>query len=193
MLQLNIKPSHKAVRDYYSTLQQYEQYTIIHEGAVSSPFDTLLQACARQVNATLVPQYSMRASKGNRIVIDGVVLDEYGLPFAYWEAKDIDDDILKAVEEKQNAGYPLDNILFQTPQRAILYQNGQLELDLDITEPAGLIAALQDLFSYTAPALDNWQTAVSDFREHVPDLANALKALIEERHETDSSVQEGVR
>ena len=185
MPHLNLKPSHKAVRDYYATLQQYDKHNIIHEGAVSSPFDTLLQACARQVNATLVPQYSMRAPKGNRIVIDGVVLDEYGLPFAYWEAKDIDDNILKAVEEKQDAGYPLDNILFQTPQRAILYQNGQLELDLDITEPVGLIAALQYLFSYTAPALNNWQTAVSDFREHVPDLASVLKALIEERHETD--------
>ena len=185
MPHLNLKPSHKAVRDYYATLQQYDKHNIIHEGAVSSPFDTLLQACARQVNATLVPQYSMRAPKGNRIVIDGVVLDEYGLPFAYWEAKDIDDNILKAVEEKQDAGYPLDNILFQTPQRAILYQNGRLELDLDITEPVGLIAALQYLFSYTAPALNNWQTAVSDFREHVPDLASVLKALIEERHETD--------
>ena len=185
MLQLNLKPNHKAIRDYYATLQQYEQYAIRHEGAVSSPFDTLLQACARQINATLVPQYAMRTLKGNRIVIDGVVLDEYGLPFAYWEAKDIDDDILKAVEEKQDAGYPLDNILFQTPQRAILYQNGQMALDLDITKPAGLIAALQYLFSYTAPALDNWHTAVSDFREHVPDLANRLKALIEQRHETD--------
>ena len=187
MPKLNLKPNHKAIRDYYATLQQYEQYAITHEGAVSSPFDTLLQVCARQINATLVPQYTMRAPKGNRIVIDGVVLDEYGLPFAYWEAKDIDDDILKAVEEKQDAGYPLDNILFQTPQRAILYQNGQVALDLDITEPAGLIAALQYLFSYTAPALDNWQTAVSDFREHVPDLANRLKELIEQRHETDSA------
>ena len=187
MPKLNLKPNHKAIRDYYATLQQYEQHAIRHEGAVSSPFDTLLQACAKQVNATLVPQYGMRTPKGNRIVIDGVVLDEYGLPFAYWEAKDIDDDILKAVQEKQDAGYPLDNILFQTPQRAILYQNGQMALDLDITEPAGLIAALQYLFSYTAPALDNWQTAVSDFREHVPDLANRLKELIEQRHETDTA------
>ena len=125
MLQLNLKPNHKAIRDYYTTLQQYEQYAIRHEGAVSSPFDTLLQTCAKQISATLVPQYAMRTPKGNRIVIDGVVLDEYGLPFAYWEAKDIDDDILKAVEEKQDAGYPLDNILFQTPQRAILYQTGR--------------------------------------------------------------------
>ena len=114
-----------------------------------------------------------------------MVLDEYGLPFAYWEAKDTDDDLLKAVEDKRDAGYPLDNILFQTPQRAILYQNGQVALDLDITEPARLIAVLQYLFTYTPPALDNWQTAVSDFREHVPDLASKLKELIDQRHETD--------
>ena len=185
MPQLNLKPSHKAIRDYYATLQQYAQHAVTHEGAVSSPFDTLLQACARQINATLVPQYPMHTLKGNRIVIDGAVLDEYGLPLAYWEAKDTDDDLRKAVEDKRDAGYPLDNILFQNPQRAILYQNGEVALDLDITEPARLIASLQYLFSYVPPALDNWQTAVSDFREHVPDLANKLKELIEQRHETD--------
>ena len=185
MPKLNLKPNHKAIRDYYATLQQYEQHDITHEGAVSSPFDTLLHACAKQVNATLVPQYAMRASKGSRIVIDGAILDEYGLPIGYWEAKDIDDDLTKAVQEKQNAGYPLDNILFQTPQRAILYQNGQEFLDVDITEPAHLIDTLQYLFSYVPPALDNWHTAVSDFRAHVPDLASKLKELIEQRHETD--------
>ncbi len=185
MPKLNLKPNHKAIRDYYATLQQYQQHHITHEGAVSSPFDTLLQVCAKQVNATLVPQYSMHTRKGNRIVIDGAILDEYGLPLAYWEAKDIDDDLSRSVQEKQDAGYPLDNTLFQTPQRAILYQNGQIALDVDLTDPASLIAALQYLFSYVPPALDNWHTAVSDFREHVPGLASKLKELIEQRHETD--------
>ena len=185
MPQLNLKPNHKSVRDYYATLQQYEQHDITHEGAVSSPFDTLLHTCAKQVNATFVPQYPMRTAADNRIIIDGTILDEYGLPFAYWEAKDMDDDLARAVIDKREAGYPLDNILFQNPQRAILYQNGHEVLDLDITEPANLIAALQYLCSYTAPALDNWQTAVADFRTHVPDLASELKERIEQRHETD--------
>ena len=191
MPKLNLKPNHKAIRDYYTTLQHYKQHTITHEGAVSSPFDTLLQACAQQVNTTLVPQYSMHTVAGNRIVIDGVILDEYGLPFAYWEAKDIDDNLIKAIQEKRDAGYPLDNILFQNPQRIILYQNGQVALDLDITEPARLIAALQYLFSYVPPALNNWQTAVTDFREHVPDLAGELKELIEQRRETDPAFKKG--
>ncbi len=190
MPKLNLKPSHKAIRAYYATLQQYDHHNATHEGAVSNPFAFLLDICAKQIDATLIPQYGMHTPKGNRIVIDGAVLDEYGLPFAYWEAKDIDDDLLKAVAEKRDRGYPLDNILFQTPQRAILYQNGQVALDVDITEPARLIAALQYLFAYVPPALDNWQTAVSDFREYVPDLASALKALIDQRHETDPAFKE---
>ena len=151
MPKLNLKPNHKAIRDYYATLQAYDKHDITHEGAVSSPFETLLHTCAKQVNATLVPQYPMRSPNGNRIVIDGAILDEYGLPLAYWEAKDIDDDLIRAVQEKREVGYPLDNTLFQTPQRAILYQNGQVALDIDITEGANLIAALQYLFAYVPP------------------------------------------
>ena len=185
MPQLNLKSNHKAIRDYYATLQQYDQHAITHEGAVSNPFAFLLDTCAKQVNGTLIPQYPMRTAAATRIVIDGAILDEYRLPLAYWEAKDIDDDLAKAVHEKRNAGYPFDNILFQTPQRAILYQNGQEVLDLNITEPANLIATLQYLFSYTPPELNNWETAVTDFREHVPDLASELKERIEQHHETD--------
>ena len=114
MPQLHLKPGHKAVRDYYATLQQYDKHDITHEGAVSVPFETLLTVCAKQVDATLVPQFAMRAPSGNRIVLDGVILDEYGLPFAYWEAKDIDDD-LSIVRAGETRGwlparqYPLPN------------------------------------------------------------------------------------
>ena len=185
MSKLNLKPNHKSIRDYYVTLQQYAQHAVRHEGAVSNPFAFLLDTCTKQVNGLFIPQFGMHNPKGNRIVVDGVILDAYGLPFAYWEAKDMDDDLPKAVQAKRDKGYPLDNILFQNPQRAILYQNGQIALDLDITEPARLIAALQYLFAYVPPALDNWQTAVSDFRAYVPDLAQALKVRIEQHHETD--------
>ena len=111
MPKLNLKPRHKAIRDYYATLQQYAQHGITHEGAVSSPFDTLLHTCANQINATFIPQHPMHTAAGNRIVIDGMIRDEYGLPLAYWEAKDIDDDLSKSVQEKRDAGYPLDNTL----------------------------------------------------------------------------------
>ncbi len=189
MSQLKLKPTHKPIRDYYATLQAYDQHKATHEGAVSNPFAFLLDTCAKQVEATLIPQYQMHAPNGNRIVIDGAILDEYSLPIAYWEAKDIDDDLPKAVEEKRAAGYPLDNILFQNPQRAILYQNGQVALDSDIRNAAGLISALECLFAYVPPALENWQSVVNDFKEHVPALAGKLKELIDEQHTADTAFQ----
>ena len=182
MPQLNLKPNHKVIRDYYATLQQYDRHDIIHEGAVSNPFAFLLDACAKQTDATLVPQYPMRTPAGNRIVLDGVILDAYRIPFAYWEAKDMDDDLHRAVQEKRNAGYPFDNILFQNPQRGILYQNGEQVFDVDITDPTRLIAALRHLFAAPPAALENWHTAVAEFKEMVPALGRKAAELIAEQY-----------
>ena len=185
MPQLNLKPSHKAVRDYYATLRQYDKHSVTHEGAVSSPFETLLTVCAKQVDATLIPQFAMRAPAGNRIVLDGVILDEYGLPFAYWEAKDMDDNLTRAVQEKRAAGYPLDNTLFQNPQHGILYQNGEQVFAVDITDPTRLIAALQNFFAAPPAALANWHAAVAEFKEKVPALGRKAAELIAEQHKTN--------
>ena len=38
MEKLNIKPTHKPIRDYYGALKQYDRHNITHEGAVSNPF-----------------------------------------------------------------------------------------------------------------------------------------------------------
>ena len=185
MPQLNLKPSHKAVRDYYATLRQYDRHSITHEGAVSSPFETLLTVCAKQVDATFIPQFAMRAPSGNRIVLDGVILDEYGLPFAYWEAKDMDDNLIRAVQEKREAGYPLDNTLFQNPQHSILYQNGEQVFDVDITDPTRLVTALEHLFAAPPAALENWHAAVAAFKEKVPALGRKAAELIAEQGETN--------
>ena len=41
----------------------------------------------------------------------GAIIDEYRLSLAYWEAKDIDDDLPKAIQEKRDKGYPFNNTL----------------------------------------------------------------------------------
>ncbi len=185
MPNLNLKPTHKPIRDYYVTLRQYQEENITHEGAVSHPFETLLNICAKQIDAIFIPQYGMKTEIGNRIIVDGAIKNN-GLFFAYWEAKDIDDDLDRAVQQKREAGYPQDNILYQTPERGILVQNGQTALDLEISDPENLITVLKHLFAYTTTTHENWQKAVADFRSHVPDLAKNMMELIEQRYETDA-------
>ena len=191
MKELNLKPTHKPIRDYYEALAQYNRLDITHEGAVSNPFAFLLATCAKRAGVTLEPQHAMRSPKGNRIVIDGAIIDEeYRLPIAYWEAKDMDDDLPKAVQEKRHKGYPFDNILFQNPERAILYQNGVEVLDTDITVPENLVETLQRLFSYSNVTFKDWYDAVDKFSERIPALADKLKELVKQQHKTNTGFKE---
>ena len=187
MVKLNLKPTHKSIKDYYKSLLQYEDYDLTHEGAVSNPFAILLDVCAKRANATFVPQYKIRTKEGKRIVIDGAILDEYGLPIAYWEAKDMDDDLPKEIQEKRDKGYPFDNILFQTPERAILFQDEQEVLNTNITDSKNLVESLQYLFSYSDTTFSDWYDAVGKFSDRIPALANKLKELIEEQYKTNAA------
>ena len=93
MKTLNLKPTHKPVKAYYESLERFESIGVSHETAVRSAFQTLLEHCGKQFSWILVPEHSMRGGKNRRIVVDGVLMDEFRLTHGYWEAKDEDDDL----------------------------------------------------------------------------------------------------
>ena len=192
MTVLNLKPTHKPIKDYYDALDQFDQLGFTHETAVRSAFQSLLQHCGRAFNWTLVPEYSMtplirgaRGVKNKRIVIDGALVDSFQLSHGYWEAKDIYDSLPVQVQHKFEAGYPRDNILFQTPKRAILWQNDQPVLDADLTDPTQLIETLETFFSHRPQAYVAWETAVAQFKDKVPALGGGLAELIEKERGTN--------
>ena len=73
MQQLNLKPTHKLVKNYYEVLGQFGQLNIDHEMAVHSAFQSLLAGCGHQFDLTLVPEYSFERPKLNPIRIDGAL------------------------------------------------------------------------------------------------------------------------
>ena len=91
----------------------------------------------------------------------------------------------REVRSSFDAGYPRDNILFQTPHRGLLYQNDTLAIDADLTRPQALIDALSLLFSYSAPAFTERKRAVTEFQERVPELARGLIEIIERERKTN--------
>ena len=150
-----------------------------------SAFQSLLQGCARQVDWTLVTEHSMRGIQNRRIVVDGALMDNFRLTHGYWEAKDEDDDLPAEVIRKFERGYPRDNILFQEPHRAILWQNERQTLDADLTDPTELIGTLETFFSHQPPEYTEWENAVSEFRNRVPALGAGLAERIREERETN--------
>ncbi len=183
---LNLKPTHKSITAYYDALDRYRQHGVTHETAVRAAFQALLEACAKQRNWTLICEQTLRIPGNNPIRLDGALLDEHSLPRGTWEAKGVHGNLLAEIEKKFDVGYPQDNILFQTPERAILYQNGHEVLDADITERDSLVTVLQTFFAYEREHAAEWDAAVADFKGRVPELGREVAALLKEQHRTNA-------
>ena len=190
MYKLNLKPTHKPVVEYYSALEQFSSLGIKHEGAVRSAFQNLFDSCGRQFGWTLVPEYQIKRKQKHPLQVDGALLDQFRLPHGYWEAKDEDDDLAKEIKKKFSAGYPNDNIIFQSPTRAILYQNATNIFEADLTNAEELVRILSLFFEYQPPAYEQWEQAVADFQERISEYGHALTELIEKERKTNKKFKE---
>jgi predicted helicase len=176
---INLKPTHKAVAEYHNSLHTYGQLGLYNEGTVSPPFAILLESAARQVKWNLVQQYQKKV-KSKNIRIDGAVVDQWGLPHGYWEAKDEKDDLRKEIKKKFAVGYPSDNIIFQEPSRAILVQNNAEIGEFDLLKPDELVRLLELFFEYQPPAFEEWEQAAAKFHEQLPELSRVLLKVIDD-------------
>ena len=176
---LNIKPTHKPIKNYYAELEAYTKIGAKHEGAVRTAFQTLLQHYCRQVDLILVCEKTRYTKTNRRIQLDGEVVDAFDLPHGHWEAKDTQDDLPTEARRKSEAGYPFKNIIIQSPTRALLYQNGHLRLDNDLTDPKNLINLLNTFFAYQEENIVDWYAAVEEFREKVPVLGRGVAQRVD--------------
>jgi predicted helicase len=179
-MQLSLKPSHAKIKDYYDALNQFGQLNISHETAVRQAFASLLDTCAKQFQWKLVQEVRIPTSKNKSVIVDGAVLDSFTLKHGFWEAKDLKDQLEKEVKNKLELGYPRNNTIFQSPERAILYQGGlRLGLNENITEAGNLVELLKTFFAYREPQHEEWETAVAEFSSRIPEIASAVKAIID--------------
>ena len=190
MPSVNIKTTHKPIRTYYAELAKYAHLGAENEGSVRAAFQNLLQHYCGQSNLTLLCEKTLHTTDNRRITPDSEIVDVYGLPHGYWEAKDTQDDLHIEADKKFAAGYPSKNIVFQSPTHALLYQNGELRFDLDITDPKNLVQVLQTFFAYQEENISAWHEAVAEFREIVPELGEKLAALIETERQNNPHFHE---
>ena len=184
MRALTLKPNHKRIAAYHQSLADFEKLGVKHESAVRAAFQALLEDCTALVNKgrddkwKLVPEFSLKTKAGAKITPDGVLLDSFRLVHGVWEAKDTTDDLDKEIRAKFKLGYPRTNILFQAPQRAVLVQDGERVLDRDISKPDGLVEILKQFFEYQPPEFDQWEKAVIEFKERLPEIGRSLTDII---------------
>jgi len=132
----------------------------------------------------LIPELSHSAKTG-AIRPDGTVRDGNYLPRGYWEAKDTSDDIDAEIRKKIAKNYPLTNTIFADTRTAVLYQDKQEVLRIPLSDPDKLVLLLNLFFAYTEPDIDQFEHAVTEFKERVPELARGLTEKIADAHKNN--------
>ena len=178
-----ITTGHAAIKQYYLLLAEFQGQHVKHEGAVSTAFENMLTALAKQRGWIFIPLLSLKT--GKRLVPDGTIRDGNGLPRGYWEAKDTDDDLNEEIKKKKAKGYPLTNIIFEDTRTAVLYQSKQEVLRVNLSDSEQLIRLLIQFFSYIEPDVEGFEQAVEEFKDRVPELAKGLMYKIQEAHKSN--------
>ena len=164
----------KAVERYHKELAYYREQASDELG-LRAAFQNLLADVARHVNWKVSPERTMEG----KIRPDGVLRDEFDLRRGFWEAKGPKGNLDREIEKKIADGYPLINTVFENTQRAVLYQSKRRVDEYNLTDPRGVGDLLQRFLTYTEPDIENFEVAVEEFKERIPELAKALISIIE--------------
>jgi hypothetical protein len=183
-----IKPAHKAIQAYYQTLKAYGDHYVEHETALRSAFQNLLAETAKAHRWMLVPEQRTKVG-GKTVIPDGTLCDEFNLHRGYWEAKDTDDDLDAEISKKSAKGYPLNNIIFEDTRQAVLFQGKREVLRVDLADTQRLADLLNLFYAYTEPEHEDFEKAVEEFKERVPDLARGLAEKIKTAHQSNKRFQ----
>ncbi|MCI0710378.1 MAG: hypothetical protein L0154_09480, partial [Chloroflexi bacterium] len=105
---------------------------------------------------------------------NGVFFNEFDVPRGYWIAANGED-----VATRIDNGASTQNTIFKTGEEIVLYQDGKEVSKAPIQEKKELVELLNQFYNHKSPALAQFEDAIEDFRERIPELGRQLAAYIE--------------
>ena len=171
------------IESYYEELDRLIEFGgSANEQSTRRAFESCLTAycLAHQDRLLLVPELTTTGG----VRPDGTVKDELRLARGYWEAKDAADNLDDEIQSKLDRGYPRDNIIFEDTQTAVLYQNGDMAMRVDMRRPGELHRLITRFLDYELPNIEEFRKALEQFKADLPEVLTTLRDTIE-RAEAD--------
>lgn len=174
----------KSVQEYYAKVEKLIRYGgSRNESVVRKAFQELLDHYASSKNLLLVPEVEFITRRNYKVYPDGTLKDALRQSWGYWESKDEKDILEEEILTKFAKGYPVNNILFEDTQTAILYQNNERVMSASFSDPKRLDELLTLFVSYEPLEVREFHKAIELFSADVPELANTLRTIIQEQIE----------
>ena len=161
-----------------------------NELSIRPAFQNCLAAycAAHRDKLVLVPE--LATTKGRKP--DGTIRDSLRMTRGYWEAKDTHDNLDAEILEKFNRGYPRDNILFEDSRFAVLFQNGEEAMRVDMTDPGRLHSLISLFLNYELPEIGEFREARQQFATDLPSVLENLRQAVEDAEVGNEAYREGV-
>ncbi len=181
-------PAYPHIDRYHADKQQFIDFGgSDSEQNIRRAFANCLDAYCREHREKLVLVDELGAARGNRP--DGTVKDSLRMSRGYWEAKDSRDDLDAEIQRKFNRGYPTDNIIFEDSQTAVLFQNRQQAMRVDMSRPGELHRLIKAFLDYELPDIEEFRRAQQQFKADLPTVIGNLREAIEEAEANNADYQ----
>ncbi len=175
----------QAIHDYHNAVHKIYQFSgQTHEQAIKDEFKRLLNHYCEKRNLLVVSEINIRNKKGVLIRPDGIVKNNLRLDCGYWESK-ANVDLEKEITAKINAGYPLNNTLFQDDMCAVLYQDEQRLGKVTLKDERDLDELLVRFVSYEGKEIKEFNKAIEQFKEDLPHILDSLRGMIAEQEQVN--------
>ena len=176
-------PTYPHIERYYQEKQRLIDFGgSDNEQNIRRAFENCLDAYCREGgrNFSLIAERPTRS--GARP--DGTVVDSLRLPRGYWEAKDTHDDLDAEIQKKFDAGYRLENIVFEDSVTAVLFQGQrgqtpQEALRVDMSHREELHALILRFLGYEPPEITEFRQAQQQFKSDLPSVIGSLRESVE--------------
>jgi len=171
----------QSINNYYNKISQYKRFGgTRNETSLRRAFANLLEEYCLAKNLQFVDELIIKTGHAlsQRKRPDGTVRDALQLDWGFWESKDTKDNFDEEIKKKIEIGYPTFNLLFENSEQIVLYQQGVELLRGDMTNPDFLHKVLIAFVSYERPEIKEFHAALKKFKEDIPVIIEALRAMI---------------
>ena len=182
-------PSYPHIEQYRTKLQELIEFGgSDNEENIRPAFQNCLDAYCHDHRERLVLIPELKNSPSNKP--DGTVKDSLRMARGYWEAKDSHDDLDAEIKVKFNRGYPRDNIIFEDSQTAVLVQNGNEAMRVDMSRDGELHRLIRIFLDYELPEIQEFRHAQGQFKTDLPTVLENLRATVTEAEADNPEYQE---
>ena len=179
MYNLLIMPKYAHIERYHEELQRLKDFGgSDNEGSIRRAFENCLDSYCREHRERLALVAELGSKLGN--VPDGTVKDTLRMARGYWEAKDSHDDLDTEIQRKFNRGYPRDNIIFEDSQTAVLFQNREEAMRVDMSRPGELHRLIRSFLDHELPQIEEFRQAQRQFKADLPTVLASLREAVDE-------------